>query len=145
MNPHCLREDELLDALGRGYVNDELGAHVASCEACSELQTVAGALLDERVHAAKEAAVPTASAMWYRMQMRHRQEVQAASRRSLFLAQAATLAIAIGLAYAVFGTDVTASVKHAIAAIRVNTPLLLLIATFSVFAPIAGYIAIKQK
>ena len=145
MNGRCVREDELLDALGRGFVPDELHAHVTTCEACSELRSVAGALLDERVEAIKEAAVPNSSAMWWRMQMRHRQEVQAASRRSLALAQAATLVIALGLTYALFGTDVTANVKHLLASIRVSTPVLLIFASWAVFAPIAGYIAIKQK
>lgn len=145
MNGRCAREDELLDALGRGFVNDELQAHVAVCDTCGELRSVTGALLGERVEAIREAAVPSSAAMWYRMQMRHRQEVQAASRRSLAIAQAATLVIALGLAYTIFGTDVTASVKHAIASIRISTPMLLILASWAVFAPIAGYIAIKQK
>ena len=31
----CIRESELLDALGRGFVGDELNGHVASCESCT--------------------------------------------------------------------------------------------------------------
>ena len=145
MSGRCVREDELLDALGRGFVNGELTDHVATCAGCTELRSVAGALLDERVEAIKEAAVPNSSAMWWKMQMRHRQEVQAASRRSLFIGQAATLVIAIALAYALFGTDVTANVKNLVASIHISTPILLILASWAVFAPIAGYIAIKQK
>ena len=54
----CARENELLDALGRGYVGSELGAHIASCTACTELRAVAGALLDDRAHAVAAAHVP---------------------------------------------------------------------------------------
>ncbi|HEY3052179.1 MAG TPA: hypothetical protein VGK04_02190 [Thermoanaerobaculia bacterium] len=146
MNAHrCQRENELLEALGRGFVGAELTAHVQECPACGELHMVAGALLDERVQAMAEASVPSAATMWLRLQMRHRQEAQAAARRSLLIGQAATLAIAIVLMISLFGVDVAVELREVIASIRVSTPLLLALATWLLLAPIAGYVALREK
>lgn len=146
MNAHpCPYEDELLDALGRGFVGAELVAHVETCRSCTELQTVAGALLDERVHAMTEAAVPSAGTMWWRLQARARHDAAAAARRSLLVGQAATLVIALGLMGWVFGGEVAVGVREVIATLHVSTPLLLVVATWLVLAPIAGYVAIRQK
>jgi hypothetical protein len=141
----CEREDELLDALGRGYVNAELTAHIDVCAACTELRLVAGALLDDRAGAIAEAHVPTSAAMWYRMQLRSRQDAALRSRRSLLIGQTATLLIAISLIAAFFGSDVASAVRHLGAAIRLSTPLLLAIATWMVAAPVLGVIAVRQK
>ena len=141
----CHREDELLDALGRGFIGAELAAHVERCAACGELHTVAGALLDDRHEAVAEASVPSAGTMWWRLQMRHRQEAQAVARRSLLIGQAVTLAIAIALVVSLFGSEVAVSVREVVAAARVSTPLLLALVTSVLAAPIAGYVAIRQK
>lgn len=141
----CVWERELLDALGRGFVGAELESHIATCLSCGELHAVASALLDERVKAISEAPVPTAAAMWWRMQMRRRQEVQAASRRSLLIGQAVTLAAAMAVMVALFGGNVAVELREVIASIRLSTPLLLAVATWIVAAPIAGWVAIRGK
>ena len=141
----CPWEDELLDALGRGFVGAELNDHVKTCPSCTELHTVAGALLDERVQAVAEATVPSAGTMWWRLQVRARHDAAAAARRSLLVGQAATLVIALTLMGWVFGGDIAVGVREVIAAVRVSTPLLLVLATWLVLAPIAGYVAIRQK
>ena len=141
----CPREDELLDALGRAFVGEELETHVASCTSCSELRLVAGALLDDRSKAMIEAPIPSAGTMWWRMRVRQRHEAQATARRSLLIGQAATLAIALGLVVSFFGNDVAFAVKGMIATIRVSTPLLLALATWVLLAPIAGWVALRQK
>lgn len=141
----CNREDELLDALGRRFVGAELESHVASCPSCSELRLVAGALLDDRAETMIRAPVPSAGTMWWRMQMRARQEAQATARRSLLVGQAATLAVAAALVVSFFGGEVAVEVRSLIDAIRVSTPLLIALGTWSVAAPIAGWVAIRQK
>ena len=143
--PLCQREDELLDALGRGYIGEELEAHAASCAACSELRTVAGALLEDRREAIMEAHVPSSGAMWFRMLIRSRQEAQATARRSLLIGQAATLVVALTLVGTFFGADLVVSAREWIAAIHLSTPVLLMIATWLLVAPIAGWVAIRQK
>ncbi|HET7706857.1 MAG TPA: hypothetical protein VFM36_12270 [Thermoanaerobaculia bacterium] len=144
----CPLEDELLDALGRGYVNPDLAAHVGGCSSCSELQLVAGALLNEHATAVSEAPMPSAGTVWWRMQIRHRHEVQAAARRSLFVGQAATLAIALILVGAFFGVELTVGLREMVAAVRLSTPLMVTVGAWLLLlliAPIAGYVAIRQK
>jgi hypothetical protein len=141
----CDHEHDLLDALGRGFVGAELDAHVASCGSCAELRLVAGALLDDRTRAIIDAPVPSAGTMWWRMRVRHRHEAAARARRSLLIGEAATLTIAIALLVSFFGSDLAFGAHDLIATIRLSTPLLLAIATWAVVAPIAGWMAIRQK
>jgi hypothetical protein len=141
----CPREDELLDALARGFVGDELEAHAASCPACGELRAVAGALLDERAQAMLEAPVPSAGTMWWRLRIRRQLEAEAAARRSLLIGQAVTLAVAIGLVLAFFGAELAAAVRGLIATVRLSTPLLLGLAGWILAVPIAGWVALRQK
>jgi hypothetical protein len=141
----CPRADELLDALARGFVGPELAMHVDSCADCGELRLVAGALLDERVEAIAEAPVPSAAAMWWRMQVRRHEEAQARARRSLLIGQAATLAVALALVVSLLGADVAAGVRRAIASIQLGTPWLLALATWLLATPIAGWVALRQK
>ena len=150
MNPNpCEFEDELLDAMGRGFVGAELESHIETCVSCSELRLVAGALLDERVQAMMEAPVPSAGTMWWRMQMRHRQEIQVTARRSLLFGQFATLAFALVLVFSLLGGDVAVSIREAVvsaaASFHLSTPLLLAVGSWLLLAPIAGYVAIRQK
>jgi hypothetical protein len=141
----CPREEELLDALGRAFVGAELETHIAGCAPCTELRTVAGALLDDRAAAMMEAPIPSAGTMWWRMRVRHRHEAQATARRSLLIGQAATLLVAVTLVIAFFGPDLAVSVRHVIDTVRVSTPLLLALATWVLLAPIAGWVLIRQK
>jgi predicted anti-sigma-YlaC factor YlaD len=146
----CAREDELLDALRGGWLGAELEEHVAGCGSCRELHAVAGAVLRDCVQAVAEAPVPNAGTMWWRLQLRHRQEVQALARRSLLIGQAATLAIALTVAITVFGSLFAVEVRAffaalpALATIRL-TPVLAILAAWTLLAPIGGFIAIRQK
>ena len=142
---NCEREDELLEALQRQFLPDDLLAHLDGCAACAELRLVAGALLDERTHAIAEAAVPSAGTMWWRIQMRRRQEAETVSRRSLLVGQAATLVLALLLVAALFGAGVAGGMRDAFASIRLSTPLMLGLAVWFVLAPVAGYIAIRES
>lgn len=141
----CAREQELLDALGRGYVGAELASHVESCAACSELHLIAGALLNEKNEAVEEARVPSAGSMLWRLQTRRRHEAHATARRTLLIGQAATLAIALGLVVFFFGAHIRAAALEFVAAVKLSTPLLLTLATWALIAPIAGWVAIRQK
>jgi len=141
----CPREDELLDALGAGFVGAELDAHVRECASCSELRLVTSALLDERATAIAEAPVPASGTMLWRMKMRRRQELQAAARRSLLVGQAVTVAVAIALIVVLFGEDIAGGVRELFATIRLSTPLALALAAWLLLAPIGGYVAIRQK
>jgi hypothetical protein len=141
----CEREDELLDALGAGFIGEELESHIVTCAACAELRLVAGALLDERMQAVTEAALPSSGTMLLRMQMRHRQEAQATARRSLLIGQAATLAAAVGLVFLLLGGHLLGEAVTVIASIKLSTPLLLAVAAWLLAAPIAGWMLIREK
>jgi predicted anti-sigma-YlaC factor YlaD len=141
----CPREDELLDALGAGFIGEELESHIATCAACGELRLVAGALLDERVQAVTEAALPSSGTMLWRMQMRRRQEAQSAARRSLLIGQAVTLAAAVVLVFTLLGGTLAGEAVNVIASIRLSPPLLLAVAIWLLAAPIAGWMLIRQK
>lgn len=141
----CHREDELLESLGRNFMGPELESHLAACTACSELRLVAGALLDDRVQAMTEAHVPSSGTMWWRMRVRLRLEMEARARRSLYLGQAATLLVAIGLVVSFFGSDLAVEVRELVATVNLSTPLLLIAATWALAVPIAGWVAIRQK
>ena len=141
----CEREDELLDALGAGFIGEELESHIASCAACGELRLVAGALLDERVQAVTEAALPSSGTMLLRMQMRLRQEAQATARRSLLIGQAVTLAAAVGLVFLLLGGNLVGEAVTVITSIKLSTPLLLAMAAWLLAAPIAGWVLLRQK
>lgn len=143
-NP-CPREDELLDALGAGFIGEELESHIATCAACRELRLVAAALLDERVQAVTEAALPSSGTMLWRMQMRRRQEAQSTARRSLLIGQAVTLAAAVVLVFTLLGGTLAGEAMNVIASIRLSTPLLLAVAIWLLAAPIAGWLLLRQK
>ncbi len=141
----CRREDELLAALQRGFVGPELAAHVERCPACGELRAVAGALLDDREAALAAAPVPAAGTTWWRMRLRHRREAEAQARRSLLVGQAVTLAVALALGIVFFGPEVAAAARAGAAAVRVPTVLALAFGALVVLAPLAGWIAVRQR
>jgi hypothetical protein len=141
----CAREAELLAALRRGFVGPDLEAHAQECATCGELRLVAGALLDERTAAVAEAPVPSAGTAWWRLQVRHRQDAQAAARRSLLIGQAVTLAVAIALLVGLFGGEAVHAARQLIAAVRLSSPLLLALAALLLLAPIGGWIAVRAK
>jgi hypothetical protein len=148
----CNREDELLEALERGFVGPELDVHSASCTSCSELRLVAGAFLEDRREAMLEAPIPSSGTMLWRMHMRARHDAEATARRSLLIGQAASLLVALTLVAAFFGSDmaffgsgVAGHLRNLVAAIRVSTPLLLALGMLLLTAPIAGWVAVRSK
>ena len=51
-----------------------LREHVAGCGLCSDVAEIAGAFFEDRDCARAEAVVPSASAVWWRAQIRAREE-----------------------------------------------------------------------
>lgn len=95
----CERSPEVLDVLGAGRWPDgcdaELRAHVADCASCTDLVEVAGALLEERDAAFREAILPGSGLVWWRIQLRARREAQRTVSRAAAVVQA--IAIVSGL------------------------------------------------
>jgi hypothetical protein len=94
----CVHEQDVLDAAATGRwpnrVDADLRAHVASCAICADLAEIAPLFAADRDAAWQEADVPSASAMWWRAQMRARREAAEKVARPMVLVQRAALAYA---------------------------------------------------
>jgi hypothetical protein len=101
----CARERDVLDAIATnrwpGRAEDELRQHVALCSICADLVEVVRPLLDEAEQASEEVRVPPANVVWWRAQIRARNESARAASRPLTIAHGAAavtaLAAAVGL------------------------------------------------
>ena len=108
----CPFEDDVLMMVTTGRWPDrapaDLVAHAAGCDVCADLAVVAQAIDEasgiDAAHVSEDAArVPGAGTVWWRAQLRARQEAAAAVGRPITVAQAALLAVCGGVAGAVFG------------------------------------------
>ena len=103
----CEFEDDVLMYVHTGRWPDRVPAeiveHTAACDVCADLAAVAQAMDVERAIEPEAAAVPTAGAMWWKAQLRARQEAATAVGRPITAVQAALLAVCGGVAGAVFG------------------------------------------
>lgn len=98
----CPKELDVLEALRSGAwpagCDEELRAHATDCPSCRDLVEVTTALFEDRDTGIHEAPIPGSGLVWWKMQMRHRQEAMGSARRTLLLVQACALSIAGGLA-----------------------------------------------
>jgi hypothetical protein len=74
----CAWEQDVLDAVASRRWPDrcgpDLGAHLSTCSSCADLAEVAAALLHDGQVIGDEIRVPEASIVWWRAQLRARQE-----------------------------------------------------------------------
>lgn len=98
----CAREQDVLDAIASrrwpAHCDEELLAHVATCASCADLVEVAKAFLDAPNLEDDSAEVPSASLVWWRAQLRAREDAARLARWPLRLARLAALASASVLA-----------------------------------------------
>jgi hypothetical protein len=89
----CQFEQDLLDALAArrwpGGAEAALRDHVAGCRICADVAEIADAFFDERETAWAEGPVPAASGVWWRAQIRAREESARLASRPIALVQAA--------------------------------------------------------
>jgi hypothetical protein len=101
----CSREPHVLRAVARGWSGDadgEVARHAAGCLRCAAVRAAAELLRDEHMRLAQATHVPTAAAMWWRLDRRLRDERVARLQRLALATQAVTLAASAGAAVAVF-------------------------------------------
>ena len=100
----CRHATAVLEAVVAGEwperVNEELRSHVSACPSCAELLDLSRALSAEAGRLASEASLPTAGAMWWRMQARQRAESARVAERPIAVVQLLALASGIGAAVA---------------------------------------------
>jgi hypothetical protein len=164
----CNREQDVLDALVAerwpDRADEELRLHVAQCAICSDVLEVAAPLLHDRNSASLESArIPSSGAMWWRAQMRARQEAERQATRPIAVAQivgsviAIAVMVAVGAVVSPWLRDLIAGFSGRVAASLsgIELPMALawqgwLIPAFLigisvlVFAPIAVYFALAD-
>ena len=99
----CMRELEVMEMVACGRWADrcpeELRAHVAACEICSDVLEVALAFHEDR-EARSEVQVPSAGLVWWRAELRARQEAMRKVSRPMTVVQAFGAAAGVGAAAA---------------------------------------------
>ena len=110
----CPREREVVAAVmaGRWPIGcpETLTEHVHTCSICQEVVNVAAAFEVDHDTAWAAAHVPSAAHVWWRTQIRARQEAARAVSRPLNIGQGLAAAAAIGLAIALLQIGANASV-----------------------------------
>jgi hypothetical protein len=156
----CVHEADLVEAVSSGAWPDacgtELRAHVNSCRACAELADVALAIRDDADALARNAHVPSAGAMWWKIATRRRREATDTAERPIAVAHWLAAASVAGAAAAVAAmlTPWTAGATTALAAhvealersaFLVQGSMTLLIAVLSLLAaPIVIYLVLMD-
>lgn len=101
----CAREQDVVDAVTTGQwpgrCGNDLTMHVASCEGCRDLVAVLDSLGGSWAGARADAQVPASGMVWWRAQMRARQEAARAAARPITVVQG--VAGVTGLALALAG------------------------------------------
>ena len=100
MRTECAREQDVLDAVAARRWDAELRAHIESCAICQDVRTVFAAMSEERDAAWEETSVPPASVIWWRAQIRAREEATRVATRPIAVAQAVAITCLLALAVA---------------------------------------------
>ena len=87
----CSREQDLIDALTTeqwpNRCDEDLKSHVAGCQGCQDLIAVVAPLGDAWAASRADAHVPASGMVWWRAQMRARQEAARAAARPITVVQ----------------------------------------------------------
>ena len=162
---NCPREADVLDALASARwphrADEDLVQHVASCEICKDVITVAAAIQADHDAAYREANVPSSGQMWWRAEMRARQDAVREASRPVAVAQgvAVVLALVVAIAVAWFAWPsihdlLSASTATAAAgtvaqpsvfASSMAIPLAVAMGALLVIAPLALYVVLSEK
>jgi hypothetical protein len=106
----CPREQDVVDAITTEQWPDRCGQdlpdHVRACAGCRNLVAILAPLSESFGDARTEAQLPASGTVWWRAQMRARQEAVRAAERPMTIVHAAAgvAAAAIVLLVAVFGS-----------------------------------------
>ena len=167
MRIECEREQDVLDALAArrwpARCDTELTAHVAACPVCGDLVEVAGALLDDHDATYGDARLPPSGVVWWRAQLRARDEDARAAARPIAFIQGVAASVALWLLVTLVRAIPTAMVAawkdwvlgfiphlsvslpnlaDMTAAIPVN--VLLVVGAALLLAPLAIYLAVAE-
>jgi hypothetical protein len=168
MTCECSREQDVLDALAARRwperCDADLRTHVASCAICADLVDVASALLDDHEVAWRDAHLPPSGVVWWRAQLRAREEAARAAARPLAFIQGVAASVAVWLVLALVRAvppgylstwrawlmglvpDITVRMPD-LARVTGAVPLsiLVLLAAWLLLAPVAIYFAVVDE
>ena len=157
MIDECLREAEVVESVANGAwpsaSTADLKAHVASCAICGELAAVADAIRADCQSARAHLQVPSAGLVWWRAQLRARQQNAEAAGRPITYVQVAAGVFAASLLF-MLGGLVWPSLRESVAWIdlishvadtgRFWLPLAVAIAAWLVLAPVVLLFALSD-
>jgi hypothetical protein len=102
----CRREAEVTEVVASGRwperCPEDIRAHVAGCFICADIVEVALTLREDYEAAMVQAQVPPPGLVWWRAELRARQEAMRTVSRPMTIVQAFGLACAAGVLVAVF-------------------------------------------
>jgi hypothetical protein len=102
MKRECVRAADVLAAMTAGpepeLSNEELRQHADACESCREIVTVVSALRGERDRVRRTTTVPSAGLIWWRAQLRRRQQAALKATAPVTAVHAAAIVAAAVLA-----------------------------------------------
>ena len=154
----CPREADVLDALASARwperVDAELIAHVGACGICQDVLAVASAMQADHDAVWKEASVPSSGQVWWRAEMRAKQDAVREASRPVTVAQGVAAALALSVA-AASGWFAWPSVREFFAtatlaqmpgiASSMFIPLAVAMGALLVVAPVALYVVLSEK
>jgi hypothetical protein len=147
----CDREPEVLEAVFHNRLSEELRAHAASCAVCGDVMTVASVVHTDFDRAQRQAAVPTPEIVWWRAQMRARQDAARRAARPILFTQALAIAAVIGLLISLAGQLSVQTFQNwswsGFAILPADIPVLplaLVLGFWLVLAPVALYLTFSR-
>jgi hypothetical protein len=161
----CPHEQEVLDMLAARRWPDrcepELEAHIRACAICADLTASAAALLDEHESAWGEARVPPSVVVWWRAQVRAREEAARAAARPIAFVQGVAASCALWVAisllrafppqpglnwrgWATVFVGKVPDVSAVAASVPGGLPFLIVVGASLVLAPVALFIGLRE-
>jgi hypothetical protein len=153
----CPRESDVLDALTSARwphrVNRELARHVEACAICTDLVVVAAAMRDEQAVAWQQTNIPSSGQVWWRAEMRARQEAIREASRPIAIAQGVAALLALGLTAAagwfagrsIYGRASSFVTDTPTLGLPLALPLIAALAVLLVIAPFAVYLVLSDE
>jgi hypothetical protein len=105
------------------------------------------ALLEDRDALVRDAEVPRSGLVWWRLQLRLRNEQAAAARRAIVAAHVAIVGLAVAIGLLFLGAR-SVDLLHQLVALASAMPLALLVAMLTAWvalAPVAAWLALKRE
>ena len=154
----CEREQDVLDAIASQRwperADEDLRAHVRSCEVCADLLDVASALVNDHP-VSQESRIPSSGLVWWRAQLRARDEDTRAAARPIAFIQGVAASVAIWLLVTFARTVPVGTfgawkdwlvdlIPHASRSPLPSVAVLVVIGAALLLAPVAIYFAVAE-